>query len=98
LVNRVPCTIRPATERDREALWTVHVRAIQDTCAAVYSPEQIRARSTDRPGTRQRVRWCTRYRLGWVTVRTNVQTARVQIGRPTQRLPAAAAAIMSRRG
>lgn len=38
-----PCTIRRAAEGDCEALWTVHVQAIRDTCSRVYSAEQIRA-------------------------------------------------------
>lgn len=38
-----PCTIRPATDADREAIWTVHVRAIRETCSRVYPADQIRA-------------------------------------------------------
>jgi len=38
-----PCTIRPAADGDREALWTVHVQAIRDTCSRVYSAGQISA-------------------------------------------------------
>jgi GNAT superfamily N-acetyltransferase len=36
-------SIRPAGDRDRPGICTVHVRAIRETCSRSYSPEQIDA-------------------------------------------------------
>ena len=34
-------TIRRATQRDRESIWNVHIRAIQEICKSHYSPKEI---------------------------------------------------------
>jgi len=34
-------TVRPARDADRSAMFTVHVRAIRETCSRSYSPKQI---------------------------------------------------------
>jgi GNAT superfamily N-acetyltransferase len=36
-------TIRRATDADRNAIWTVHVRAIREVCSSSYSADQIAA-------------------------------------------------------
>ena len=36
-------SLRPATDDDRPGICTVHVRAIRETCARSYSPEQVSA-------------------------------------------------------
>lgn len=36
-------TLRQATDDDRPAICTVHVRAIRETCSHSYSPEQVSA-------------------------------------------------------
>lgn len=36
-------SIRRATEADRQAIWTVHTRAIRETCSGSYSAAQIAA-------------------------------------------------------
>lgn len=35
--------IRPATDEDRHGIWTVHVRAIRETCSRSYSREEVSA-------------------------------------------------------
>jgi GNAT superfamily N-acetyltransferase len=39
----VAVTVRPATDGDRLAICTVHVRAIRETCSRSYSPDQVAA-------------------------------------------------------
>lgn len=34
-------SIRRATDDDRQAIWTVHVRAIRETCSHSYSADQV---------------------------------------------------------
>ena len=34
-------TIRRATQRDRESIWNVHIRAIQEVCKSHYSQKEI---------------------------------------------------------
>ena len=34
-------TIRRATQRDRESIWNVHIRAIQEVCESHYSQKEI---------------------------------------------------------
>ena len=34
-------TIRRATQRDRESIWNVHMRAIQEVCKSHYSQKEI---------------------------------------------------------
>jgi len=42
----MPVRIRPAVDADRSAIYTVHMRAIRETCSRSYSDQQIASWAT----------------------------------------------------